>query len=527
MTVRKSRSENYHAGKLWLGLTLFLSTLNSHCWAANAKDLYFEELKTGANTVKGIAYCIELRRPGLRPTLCNNRYAFQNGDAIKIHIKSSRSGYAYVLLAQGSTGKKSLLFPPAGKNEDNQIDSGKEYVVPFTGQLRFDKNPGQELLKIIVSDRRLTVDEVQLQAKNITITSNELTGVPEEKDGVFVISNDGGYDLDTQSNTQGQGQVFVASRDTAKPLAVNVLLTHLGEAGQPPADSAGTPVSFTTPGSVASVLPNTTMQPGSNGHTSNTQPQTATTATTSTHSESSNRPITDKWAFIVGINQYLHGNALSCCVNDARAVKNFLVNEAGFAPNHVLMLLDEDATTANITRVFKSVLPKSISKDDLVLLYFSSHGSGNPTGPNLENYIVTHDTGPTVPGIHMQSLGDMIKTYVPSDRVVTILDTCFAGNAKDIDSKDYLDSLLQGCGQIIASACGPNEFSVESRKTGQGFFTESLLEAFRKERSLRSAFDIARQTTITKVRTQHPVIKYDRWRGNDVVLYAKPSNPKR
>src|SRR5262249_55503699 len=148
----------------------------------------------------------------------------------------------------------------------------------------------------------------------------------------------------------------------------------------------------------------------------------------------------------------------------------------GFAPNHVLVLTDQDATTNNIMRVMTKLLPNAVQPDDLVLLYFSCHGSGREDQSDFDNNIITYDwDGQANKGIHMQTLGDLIKNNVRSNRVVTVLDLCFSGNARDLDSRDYLDSMLMGSGQIIVSSCGPNETAMENEKLGHGVFTYEMI----------------------------------------------------
>ena len=472
----------------------------------NAKDLFYRELKSPTNASTGLAYCIELRRKGQRPILCNNRYPFQTGDAIKLHIKSNRTGYAYIVMAQGSTGKKAVLYPPQGSTEDNLLEAGKEYVVPPNGVIEFDNNAGTEKVLLVLSPQQVSLDAALASARNINITQDHLTGIPEQVDNCSVYSNEGVYENTPDSSRPlkpGQGQVYVVNPDSDAVTAVGIVLSHLG--GQ-----QASCIPFTQPGSVATA-PALVAQPSAQSTPAPNGP---------------NRPISDKWAFVVGCDRFLNGNGLRFCVKDAISMREFLINEAGFSPNHVLMLTNEQATTANVMRVMTELLPQAVRKDDLVVLYFSTHGSGNLTGPNYNNHIVTYDTGPEVPGVHMQTLGDLIKAKIPSDRVVTILDVCFAGSAKDLDAKDYLDSLLQGSGEIIVSACGPNETSQELPQYGHGLFTYHLLNSLREKKALKASFDETRQKVIVDEPGQHPIINYERWQGNDVVLFSRPKSPR-
>lgn len=468
----------------------------------NAKDMFYQELKEPTKTSAGVAICLELHRPGESPVLCNNRYPFKSGDALRLHVKSSTPVYAYIALAAGSTGKKALLYPPPGSTEDNRLEAGKEYVVPASGQIVFDNNPGTEKLMLVFSPEKLDTERA-LSQRNIVIDQDSLTGIPQKIGDYSIVSNAGVYD--PFKKEAGQGLVFVNNPDPSKPTAVSVLLNHGGSAPAPHPAPSPTPA---PPGPTPPAPPKPSKPPA----------------------DSNNREITDKWAFIVGINKFEKVNGLSCCVADAMALKDFLIKEAGFRPNHVLMLTDEEATTPNITHVMTKLLPQAIQPDDLVLLYFSTHGSGVIDKPTGQNYIITYDYGRPGTGISMQNLGEMIKEKIPSNRVVTILDTCFSGNARDLDPRDFMDHMLMGSGQIIVSSCGPNEYALEDRTIGHGYFTHYLIQAFRTKRALKASFDAAQAQVqeITKGQQpgQHPVVKYDRWKGNDVLLFSKPTNPR-
>lgn len=469
---------------------------------SNAKDMFYQELKEQGQESFGVAYTIELTRPGQAPFLCNNRYSFKSGDSIRLHVKPNQPCYAYILLGRGASGKENvLLYPPPGE-ENVRIEAGREVLVPPRGVLTFDNTAGTETLVLAFSQRPIERTRSLTLSTDAVVNEDVLTGLPQKVGSYQVFSNDGAYSYDSsQKGAPGNGMVFIASKAPGEPIIYQLPLKHISP-------TAG---NDTTPPMPVAPDPNKPPPP---------QPQ------------GPNSPITDKWAFIVGVNKFQRQgiNQLRWCVADALALKDFLIKEAGFMPNHVLTLTDQEATTHNIMRVMTKLLPNSVRPDDLVVLYFSTHGTGTPDKPNVENHIVTHDfDGAGNMGIPMQKMGDLIKANVKSNRVVTILDLCFSGNARDLDSRDYLDTIMQGCGQIIVSACGPNEFSLEDPGIGHGIFTYHLLGSLRKNKYLKTSFDDAKlQVTAAakqKGGEQHPVVKYDRWKGNDVMIFAKPTSP--
>src|SRR3989304_6261068 len=56
----------------------------------------------------------------------------------------------------------------------------------------------------------------------------------------------------------------------------------------------------------------------------------------------------EKYALLVGINQYPHVRSLKGSVNDITQVKRVLVEDLGFADDHIRVLTDTQATKANI-----------------------------------------------------------------------------------------------------------------------------------------------------------------------------------
>lgn len=146
---------------------------------------------------------------------------------------------------------------------------------------------------------------------------------------------------------------------------------------------------------------------------------------------------------------------------NAVRVGQFLIQDAGFSKNHILLLTDEKATTNNILYAME-LLGKAVRPDDLVVIYFCTHGTGSPTDPRIPNVITTHDIDfKQNIGIPMKIYGDIVKKLVPSNRVVTILDVCFSGNVRDLDpgAQERFNEELQGCGQIVvASSKNPLAF---------------------------------------------------------------------
>jgi hypothetical protein len=115
------------------------------------KGLFFEQLSKPKESINtGLRYWIELVRNG-QMTRVTNKHQFASGDRIRFHIRSNIDGYAYILLSSGSRGEQSVLFGDPKSGDDNHVERGREYELPSDGYLKFDDNPGQEKLTLLLS----------------------------------------------------------------------------------------------------------------------------------------------------------------------------------------------------------------------------------------------------------------------------------------------------------------------------------------------------------------------------------------
>ena len=159
-----------------------------------------------------------------------------------------------------------------------------------------------------------------------------------------------------------------------------------------------------------------------------------------------NRPVDDKWALIIGISRFKDPSMdLKYPAKDATDFASTLIEDLNFQPDHVKLLIDEQATRKNILSLLGDLwLPRVARPDDLVLIYISSHGSPSEIDIGKINYIVAHDTDVKslyATGIPMQDLVRIIKNRVKSNRILIILDSCHSGAASpDANSKGLFRS---------------------------------------------------------------------------------------
>ncbi|CAN5567765.1 hypothetical protein BH11CYA1_BH11CYA1_26980 [soil metagenome] len=258
-----------------------------------------------------------------------------------------------------------------------------------------------------------------------------------------------------------------------------------------------------------------------------------------------NRPVTDKWALVVGISKFADSSLnLRYPAKDAQDFYNYLISKGNFAKDHVRLLLDERATKENILdQLGDSWLPRAALPDDLVVIFISSHGSSSDADIRGVNYVVAHDTNPTklfTTGIPMQHLADTIRERVHSDRVLVVLDTCHAGGAtsesKGIVRQANADAatIAQGSGQLVICSSDKNQTSWESKQYPNSVFTRSLIEGLQKQGSSSDVSDVFNfvkdrvQQEVVQERgvLQTPVLESSKWTGKDLIIACQPVRPR-
>ncbi len=289
--------------------------------------------------------------------------------------------------------------------------------------------------------------------------------------------------------------------------------------------------------------------------------QKYTTAALSTTSQN-DRPVADKWAIVIGISNFKDPSInLKYAAKDATDFRNVLISQENFQPDHVQLLTDENATKDKIiSKLGEGWLGKLAKKDDLVVVYVSSHGSASQEDVKV-NFLVAEDTDKNKlvsTGIPMQWLTKIVQEQVHSNRVVLVLDVCHSGSAamapsEKADSDDVeddpenseakgifrtagldADALRLGSGQIVLCSSLSDQVSWESKHYQNSVFTRRLIEALQcngKDTTLREAYEQLKSSVGAEVLSdrgavQTPNLSNKNWSGGDPVL-AVPATAAR
>jgi len=216
--------------------------------------------------------------------------------------------------------------------------------------------------------------------------------------------------------------------------------------------------------------------------------------------------VRDKWALVVGVGTFKNldaRNGLKYAAKDARdfAVALTDANYGRFKPGNVMLLTDEQATLQGI-RTGLGWLRANAKRDDLVIIYFSSHGTSREMDPNGVSFIVAHDTqidaGRKKENLFATSLEMIYLVYfinqeLQARRTVLFLDTCYSGDAvvtggsKSLEEEspvggysEPLRALKSGAGHAVITSSRADEVSLEDDRLSNGIFTYHLIKGLKE-----------------------------------------------
>ena len=240
--------------------------------------------------------------------------------------------------------------------------------------------------------------------------------------------------------------------------------------------------------------------------------------------------IREKYALVVGINQFENVRGLNFAVNDAASVAELLTDpQVGrFPKDNVQQLLDKDATLSGVRTAIGKIRERA-KPDDLVVVYIASHGSPRKDDPNGVSYVVMHDTKTDsaanlyATSLQMIDLVEILRRDVQAKRVVLILDTCFSGDATgtrvslvhsssqavgpesefSAAADKFEDATAKGVARVVISASRADEESQEDGKLRHGFFTYYLLDALKKNGGMSSMNEVFQSVRDRTSQTVH------------------------
>ena len=200
------------------------------------------------------------------------------------------------------------------------------------------------------------------------------------------------------------------------------------------------------------------------------------------------------WAVIVGVSEYQSAGipSLKFADKDAEAFANFLRRPegGGYTADHMQVLLNKDATLANVKNALINFLTQAIDID-LVIIYFAGHGATEPARPS-NTYLLTYDSDPNALGTSafpMWDIQTVLARYITAKRVIVFSDACHSGaisvnfatrglgsTEQNLVNQYFTDLSKTKAGIVVFTASAAGEVSQELPDMGHGAFTYYLLE---------------------------------------------------
>jgi uncharacterized caspase-like protein len=232
------------------------------------------------------------------------------------------------------------------------------------------------------------------------------------------------------------------------------------------------------------------------------------------------------YALVVGISKYQKLPAelwLQYPDADADSLSRHLASPRGgsIPPDRMLVLTNEQATTAAVRDGLKTFLQTRPGSDDTVFILIAGHGTVDSTGA----YILTYDSDPqnlAATALSMAELHSAVERALAKvGHVVLLADVCRAATIagqKTTAIGDAVNQIGEAPGEMLGlMAARPRELSLEGPDfgAGHGAFTWSVL------RGLEGAADTDKDGFVTAgelidfVSTDVPALTHDKQHPRD------------
>lgn len=192
-------------------------------------------------------------------------------------------------------------------------------------------------------------------------------------------------------------------------------------------------------------------------------------------------------AVVIGVEKYRDLPKSDYSGSDARLVKDYLVS-LGYPNRNIYLLVDEHATRTDIVKAIEKWLPNQVKPDSKVFIYYSGHGSPDPTSG--EAYIVPHDGDPN----YLDDTAYPLKRLygrlgkLQAAEVVVVLDSCFSGSGGRsvlaTGARPLVMTMQQEKGLLspniaVITATQGTQISSSSPERKHGIFTYEFLKAIK------------------------------------------------
>jgi hypothetical protein len=188
-------------------------------------------------------------------------------------------------------------------------------------------------------------------------------------------------------------------------------------------------------------------------------------------------------ALIIGINDYLHVSPLGYAVNDAEGIREVLIRKFEFPSEHIVCLLNSEATRERIMSTFLS-FAGTTKPDDRLVFFFAGHGHTISGKRGEVGYLIPYDASSNDLATLIR-WDDLTKNadLIPAKHMFFIMDACYGGlaitRALPPGAMRFLDDMLQRYARQVLTAGKANETVSDfgGPLPNHSVFTGHLIEA--------------------------------------------------
>ena len=243
------------------------------------------------------------------------------------------------------------------------------------------------------------------------------------------------------------------------------------------------------------------------------------------------------YGVFVGIDNYADPNIskLSYAKADAEHFYKLVKGSMNSNESQLKLLTDAQATKQSVLRAIGEDLSRVVQEDDLLLLFFSGHGSPEAAGSinKTSRYLILYDTeyeNIFATGLDMErELSLICFERITAKLIVLFVDTCFSGRSggrtfegphllkmrlkQGLRGPIRLDEMKLGEGRIIVTACDDDELAREFAELDHGVFTHFLIEILANQTSEEQSISIPKLYDVVSEKVvaytngrQHPIL---------------------
>lgn len=198
----------------------------------------------------------------------------------------------------------------------------------------------------------------------------------------------------------------------------------------------------------------------------------------------------NNYAIVLGIGSYREKMIpkVKYAHRDAETMARYLENLAGIPKENILIKTDADVTKGDLEDYFENWLPRRVTGDSTVYIYYAGHGTPDINGSDA--YLVPYEGHPDSPG----KLYPLKKLYaslnkLPARQVIVMLDSCFSGAEGRSVSRQGArplvmaveNQVLTGDKVLVIAGSKGNQISSDYDKVKHGLFTYYALRGIRGE----------------------------------------------